>query len=1761
MTDLRAIDIFVRAHDEASKVFAKIAATEKAFMAEQGKSIRQRAQQVQDGAKVEAAAAKAAAVTKAREYEKAEQQIRKSQAGTTEYIKRAQTDLVQFMAKSNRRIMEMEAGRAAQESLIRTRQQVRAEDAAAKEIKRAGDVANARIAAERKFADARAALDRAEAAARSKGGVGGGIASFLFPGANDAQTTITKTRRSLNQMEQDFRNTGRVGDRELGRIGDAAHTVERRVASLSSMSRALVQNMGGLRGAFERASAAAINSGGPFRRFGSLLQIAIFLMGPIIGGLIQLAGGLFSVGAAAGVAAIGLGGVFVAALASAIPLIGLAIVAFTSLQKVLKISSQQQKNSIADIGRQNAATGSAVDTAGRLQNAQEGLIDAQRRLGDARQQAIRQLQDLADKERAAQLAAKGAALSVVDAQLALQRALSSGDALAVRHAQLDLSNAQVDNSQAQRDASRTTVDAVVTRKQGVEGSDGVIAARRSLADAERALAAAQKGSAAAAGGLAAADARLNEQIRQLTPEQRRLLAAVNEFRAVLKGPEFANITDIVTRPITGFVRGLSKALRDPQIIAALTDTAKVYSGIFSRLGDKVTGPGGRSFFEFTAREARRNGPIIEKSINSIGSIFVKVAKAASPLLTGLLQSLAKNLASADRTLTQSKLNTFFAPGGKADRSIRAFLDLFKSFGQLLGNLGGASAGSGVGMVERLTAAMDRFNERFSKDPAFRDKVIKFFQDAAKGTGDFISALGTLGAVMIKNTDPKSLEKLSKFFNDVISPTMKNLLVISNFLSKAILGILNLPFGPQIAQIAATLLILNKAFGPLSFAFSVMAKILPVLRVAFVLLRFAMIALIEGNPIALAITAIILILIILEQRFGLLTKALDFIKKHWREVWNAVSGFVVEMVTGFIKNVAIIGGKINDIYFFLDKLVKRISRFVSGAWTTVWDGFVGVISGIGDTIGSIFDGVVNAVIDGLNLIIKGINWFIGLINHLPGISHIGPLGEIGHVGGKNESNNAGTPASGRMAEGGWVPSRPGGQPRLLAEAGYDELVLSTDPKYQRRNSQLLADFHARTVASSGGNSQASPFEGDPGPGKLKPARRSTTPPGRGASGAVLHLVEMLREAQKLDSQNWPYSWGGGHGTPAQASFGIERGAHTRGFDCSGSVSHVLQAAYPGMPTMTSGMFAGYSSLFAPGPGAVTVWGNPKHVFMDIAGQRYGTGSGQPGGGFGLNSHGTGGFTPVHPKDLSKNPAGGGFIGKALNKAMGLGGGALSAFADAVGKLTDFATGFGGAFLEKFGAKPNDPITGGIYSFVKGIVAKSLHNLTAIDIPGFQDGGVVGGMAGKAQMVIAHGGEHILPKKDVDKLAKTGSTIVDTLLRGIFGNVDLSSVGLGNLAGVSKKKGQTTADLIKGIDDIANKFGLFFARLGDQIDAISSRIANMARRFAQSLNRQTFSVNPATGQVTRNTDEGFVISATQQNQGELIAERGQIQEQITRNTAGIGAGNARIAALKRREGQLVAALHKPHQSAKNRAKWTAELKAIRQAIQSAQAGVSGLETRGLDLQDSLDTNISAQADAQQQELQARLGVTANEDVQIGSSQLRGQLAGLRGDTGGQRTELGVQAKLIADKIAQLTEQQAHYGVGSPEWQQFQDAIVGNQIALEENTKAIEELSGGTALQDFSSAPWRLFRQAVFNGLGGLMPQYNIPGVNVPGAAIGANILAGGLLRVHSGETVVPAQVSRSNNWGGDTKIEINVDQAGQDLDVEYLARRMAWEARGI
>jgi cell wall-associated NlpC family hydrolase len=154
-----------------------------------------------------------------------------------------------------------------------------------------------------------------------------------------------------------------------------------------------------------------------------------------------------------------------------------------------------------------------------------------------------------------------------------------------------------------------------------------------------------------------------------------------------------------------------------------------------------------------------------------------------------------------------------------------------------------------------------------------------------------------------------------------------------------------------------------------------------------------------------------------------------------------------------------------------------------------------------------------------------------------------------------------------------------------------------------DAELKADLAAfeRTTAASGERALLM-RDGTASPPIVAPA----------AVQEVIHAGNMISRS--------PYKWGGGHGRWLDD-----------GYDCSGSVSFALFAGGLLGSPLTSG---GLMRWGRPGPGRwITIYANPGHVYMVVAGLRFDTsGRTRLGSRWQHEMRGGGGFSVRHPPGL-------------------------------------------------------------------------------------------------------------------------------------------------------------------------------------------------------------------------------------------------------------------------------------------------------------------------------------------------------------------------------------------------------------------------------------------------------------------------------------------------------------------------------------------------
>lgn len=122
----------------------------------------------------------------------------------------------------------------------------------------------------------------------------------------------------------------------------------------------------------------------------------------------------------------------------------------------------------------------------------------------------------------------------------------------------------------------------------------------------------------------------------------------------------------------------------------------------------------------------------------------------------------------------------------------------------------------------------------------------------------------------------------------------------------------------------------------------------------------------------------------------------------------------------------------------------------------------------------------------------------------------------------------------------------------------------------------------------------------------------------------------------------------------------------------------------------------------------------------------------------------------------------------------------------------------------------------------------------------------------------------------------------------------------------------------------------------------------------------------------------------------------------------------------------------------------------------------------------------------------------------------------------------------------------------FQSLTDALLNNEAAIIDNSQQLKDLNGNND-QGFSTYSWTAFRQAVFNGTGGLLPQY---ANSIPKMAVGGTIQREGLAYLHPAEVVLNKQ--QAQQWNGNTgNVELHITNPTEVVDPTYLGNKLMFE----
>lgn len=358
-----------------------------------------------------------------------------------------------------------------------------------------------------------------------------------------------------------------------------------------------------------------------------------------------------------------------------------------------------------------------------------------------------------------------------------------------------------------------------------------------------------------------------------------------------------------------------------------------------------------------------------------------------------------------------------------------------------------------------------------------------------------------------------------------------------------------------------------------------------------------------------------------------------------------------------------------------------------------------------------------------------------------------------------------------------------------------------------------------------------------------------------------------------------------------------------------------------------------------------------------------------------------------------------------------------------------------------------------------------------IPQFDNGGIVPGPIGSPQTIGAHGGEIIVP---AHKMFQRGGFTKG--LRNARQQLQrISGTGVGNIDRLTKLLMELLRD--GGIlDDIGLAIEEFIAdqsrRLIEWTYKIRGKMVSQVRTNIQIANRELDALE----------DQGRLLNKELDEIGRAI--------KITKRK------------LSNAEKQK-------------------DRKRIKTALENLQNRQDAL---GDTLAQNLQDRFAAQAAIFDQVME-RFGQRA------GMFDLRQRIAELQGEISGTVDSEKIK-ELIQGRIGVLEDQrkaiqrqlnQAVRRGDRERARELRQALLENQIAILENTQALNDNTNTVKeIFSFNSSAWQMFRVAIFNGMGGLLPNYQIPQLHT-----GGNVTKDGLFNLKAGEAVISADQNGKTN----------------------------------
>lgn len=304
-----------------------------------------------------------------------------------------------------------------------------------------------------------------------------------------------------------------------------------------------------------------------------------------------------------------------------------------------------------------------------------------------------------------------------------------------------------------------------------------------------------------------------------------------------------------------------------------------------------------------------------------------------------------------------------------------------------------------------------------------------------------------------------------------------------------------------------------------------------------------------------------------------------------------------------------------------------------------------------------------------------------------------------------------------------------------------------------------------------------------------------------------------------------------------------------------------------------------------------------------------------------------------------------------------------------------------------------------------------------------------------------------------------------------------------------------------------------------------------------------------------DYGAIGSGLRDRGSILTTQRAGLLDQL--NSA-IGLGDqTRIADLTKQIGDLDVSITQNTEAIRDNT--DAAFNAAVTRSQTNNDFLSSLITGGQNINNSLGA-LTGNVDP---DVQRRLLQQQGQQQGQTNTSNKGFLASLLNGAGIDTSQLSsVSGNALVPYLTQLYNQGIASGqLDDTQIQALKDlitAIINGEQATIDNTTALRALDNSIS-QTFTSTAWKTFRQAIFDGNGGLLPQYDLPGMSTGGVgATGAATTSS--FDVAPQKTLVSSTHPMNRTRNGDTRVEVNITSPTEVLDGSTAGRQIAWQLSG-